>query len=182
MAVARARSPMYRRSRRRASTSSMVDGPAVLTCNRLPPGKARLVVGRVVDCRAVCVLAEVVRPGRRLDSAADGELLAVRTVGLDRRLAAAERAMVDGSQVKRDSRRRRRAVEAARVLHIRGEDARVAARWGSGAGLLLVNCVHLVARRPGGRVVEVEHVARRLDAEILVVVAERDVKVRFASQ
>src|SRR5713226_1389857 len=175
MAVARARSPMYRRSRRRASTSSMVDGPAVLTCNRLPPGKAQLVVGRVVDCRAIRVVAGVVRPGRRLDAAAGSELLAVRTVGLDRHLAAAERAMVARSQVKRDSRRRRSAVNAARVLHIRGEDARVAAR--TLAGLLLVDGVDLVARRPGGRVVEVERVARRLDAEILVVVAERYVEV-----
>src|SRR5712691_12264210 len=128
MAVARARSPMYCRSRRRASTSSMVDGPAVLTCNRLPPGKAQLVVRRVVDCRAVRVVAGVVRPGRRLDAAGDGELLAVRTVRLDRRLAAAERALVARGQDKRDGRRRRPAVDAARVLDIRGEDARVAAR------------------------------------------------------
>src|SRR5216683_5718419 len=171
MAVARARSPMYRRSRRRASTSSMVDGPAVLTCNRLPPGKAQLVVGRVVDCRAVRVVAGVVRPGRRPDAAADGELLAVRTVELDRRLAAAERAKVFSRQVKRDSRRRRRAVEAARILDIRGKNARVVAGGGARDGRLS-DGVDLVARRPGGRVVEVEHVARRLDAEILVVVAE----------
>src|SRR5260370_28251739 len=104
---------MYRRSRRRTSTSSMVNGPAVLTCNRLPPGKAQLVVRRVVDRRVVRVVAEVVRPGRRPDGAADGELLAVRTVGLDRRLAGAERAEVFCRQVKRDSRRRRRAIEAA---------------------------------------------------------------------
>src|SRR5713101_8091363 len=129
---------MYRRSRRRASTSSMVDGPAVLTSNRLPPGKAQLVVRRVVDCRAVGVVAGVVRPGRRLDAAGDRELLAVRTVRLDRRLAAAERALVLRAQDKRDDRRRGPAVDAARVLHIREEHARVAARSRSGAGLLLV--------------------------------------------
>src|SRR6266568_5045776 len=100
MEVASARSPMYRRSRRRASTSSMVAGLAVFTCKRLPPDNAELVVRRVV--------AGIVRPGRRLDPAADAELLAVRTVGLDRRLAAAERALVARRQDKRDSRRRRR--------------------------------------------------------------------------
>src|SRR5258708_11168640 len=180
MAGAGARSRMYRRSRRRASTSSMVDGPAVLTCNRLPPGKAQLVVSRVVDGGAVRVVARVVRPGRSLDAAGDGELLAVRPVRLDRRLAAAERALVARGQDKRDGRRRRPAVDAARILHIRREDTRVAAR--TLAGLLLVDGVDLVARRPGGGVVEVEHVARRLDTEILVVVAERDVQVRAASQ
>src|SRR5713101_9083191 len=150
---------MYRRSRRRASTSSMVDGPAVLTSNRLPPGKAQLVVRRVVDRRAVRVVAGVVRPGRRLDAADDSELLAVRTVRLDRRLTAAERALVLGGQDKRDGRRRPSAVDDACVLHIRGEDARIAAR--ALAGLLLVNGVDLVARGPGGGGGEVERGARR---------------------
>src|SRR5207247_10365423 len=107
MEVASARSPMYRRSRRRASTSSMVAGAAVLTCNRLPPANAELVVCRVVGGRAVLVVACVVRPGGRLDAAADCELLAVWTVGLDRRLAAAERDVVGGRRAEWVGRRRR---------------------------------------------------------------------------
>src|SRR6266571_8463731 len=157
MEVASARSPMYRRSRRRASTSSMVAGLAVFTCKRLPPDNAELVVRRVVGGRAVRVVAGIVRPGRRLDPAADAELLAVRTVGLDRRLAAAERALVARRQDKRDSRRRRRAVEAARVLDIRGKDARVVARGGAGYQFLR-NGVDNVPRRPCCRVVEIEDV------------------------
>src|SRR5205085_11820887 len=153
MAVARDRSPMYRRSRRRASTSSMVAGAAELTCNRLPPDDAQLVVRRVVGGRAVGVVAAVVRPGRRLDAAADGELLAVRTVGLDGRLAAAERALVFRRQDKVDGRRRGSALEAARVLDFRGEDARVVARGAAGDHLLGYGVVN-VARRPCRRVVE----------------------------
>src|SRR5579859_3298242 len=178
MAVASALSPMYRRSRRRASTSSMVAGPTALTCKRLPPAEAELVVGRVVGCRAVRVLARVVRPWGRLDAAADGELLTVGTVGLDRRFAAAERALVARGQDERDRRRRRRAVEAARVLDIGRQDARVTAR--SLADLLLMDGVDLVARRPGGGVVEIEDVGRRRECEVLVVVRELHVEVRDA--
>src|SRR5438876_10709916 len=176
MEVASARSPMYRRSRRRASTSSMVAGLAVFTCKRLPPDNAELVVRRVVGGRAIRVVAGVVRPGRRLDAAADAELLAVRTVGLDGRLAAAEGALVGSSKDKRDGRGCRRAVEAACVLDIRGEDTGVTA--GSGADLLLMDGVHLVARRPCGRVVEIEDVGRRRQCEVLVVVRVLHVDLR----
>src|SRR5690348_18350485 len=49
IAVARARSPMYWRSRRRASTSSIVIGPPLVTCKRVPAASPWPAAGECVS-------------------------------------------------------------------------------------------------------------------------------------
>src|SRR5947207_13416620 len=88
--VARARSPMYRRSRRRSSTSSIDRGAATAKGYRLRFGNFRSIVGRVVRARAVRVAAAEVRPRARRDRAALGHGLGMRHVGVDRYVAGSE--------------------------------------------------------------------------------------------
>src|SRR5260221_4008065 len=87
IAVARARSPMYWRSRRRASTSSIVVGAAAsFTCTRVPSGVPLLIECGVVNGGGGVEVAALLHerlPRSTRDRAGDGFRLAVRRVWRD---------------------------------------------------------------------------------------------------
>src|SRR5205809_4423033 len=149
--VARARSPMYRRSRRRSSTSSIDRGAATAKGYRLRFGNFRSIVGRVVRARAVRVAAAEVRSRARRDRAALGHGLVMRHVGVDRYVAGSEDPLVGGVlQVEGDGRWRGRAFDSTQVLDLGRQRA-----WSAAPAVLDGN--DRVQRRPGGRVVEIDH-------------------------
>src|SRR5438874_612229 len=170
--VARARSPMYRRSRRRSSTSSIDRGAATAKGYRLRFGNLRSIVCGVVRRRAIAVAAAEVGPRAAGDRAALGHRLVVRHVVLNRDRARAEDLVVGGiRQVECDARWRGGPLDATKVLDLGGQGA-----WSPAPAVLDGN--DRVQRRPGGRVVEVDHLGRRLDRKVSVVALDRDVRLR----